>query len=290
MLPKISVVTPSYNYAPFLEECICSVVSQAYPNIEYAIIDGGSSDGSVDIIRKYENRIAFWVSEPDSGQYAAINKGFAATSGEIMAWLNADDKYTPWAFQVIGELFAVFPEIEWLTSRYPIRWDHTGRAVECSYVEGYSREAFLRGEYLPGQTWYARGYILQESTFWRRTLWEKAGNHVDSSLRMAADFDLWARFFQHADLVAVNTPLGGFRSHPNQKTARFMDQYSLEAKAVLRKYGWKPSGRLSSYVRTRLFSRTPRRLKRLFNSIGLSSVYRICEYSVDQSRWELTIL
>src|SRR5215469_5586779 len=97
-LPKISIVTPSFNQAEFLEETIRSVLDQNYPNLEYVVVDGGSTDGSVDIIKKYAHRLAWWVSEPDDGQYAAINKGFKHSSGEIMAWINSDDKYLPWTF------------------------------------------------------------------------------------------------------------------------------------------------------------------------------------------------
>ncbi len=98
---KISIVTPSFNQAAFLEETIDSVLSQRDPNLEYVIIDGGSTDGSVDIIRRHAGQLAYWVSEPDKGQYDAINRGFAKVTGDVMAWINSDDKYTPWCFSIV---------------------------------------------------------------------------------------------------------------------------------------------------------------------------------------------
>ena len=113
--PTISVVTPSYNQGRFLEETICSVLTQSYPCVEYVVIDGASSDDSVEIIRKYAGQLTYWVSETDKGQYDAINKGFARTTGEIMAWLNSDDMYTPWALTVVADIFRLFPHVEWIT-------------------------------------------------------------------------------------------------------------------------------------------------------------------------------
>ena len=110
--PTISLVTPSYNQASFLEETIRSIHDQNYPALEHVIVDGGSTDGSIGIIRRHRSRLADWVSEPDRGQYDAINKGFARTSGEVMCWLNSDDKYLPWTLSVVGELFRVFPDID----------------------------------------------------------------------------------------------------------------------------------------------------------------------------------
>jgi len=247
--PKISIVTPSHNQAQFIEETIHSVLVQNYPNIEYVIIDGGSTDGSVEIIRRREEQLAYWVSEPDAGQYDAINKGFNKTTGEIMAWLNSDDKYTPWVFSVVAEIFRTYPEVEWLTSIYPLIWDVEGRVVACSYGGGFNRQSFFREANLPGRGWYGRSWIQQESTFWRRSLWERAGGCMDSSLKFAGDFELWGRFFKHTDLYAVATPLAGFRKHGNQKTATHLGEYLAEADNVFLRCGGRPYGGLQGMMR-----------------------------------------
>lgn len=260
-LPKISVVTPSYNQAAFLERTIQSIVNQGYPNLEYVIIDGGSQDGSVDIIKNYAKHLHYWVSEPDRGQYDAINRGFARTTGEIMAWLNSDDCYVPWAFQVVGSIFATLPEVEWLTTLRLMTSDENDMAMTCYARAPFSRQGFFRGENLPRKSAYSTGCIQQESTFWRRPLWQRAGGRVDDGLRLAGDFELWARFFQYADLYGVAIPLGNFRMHRHQKTARLLDEYLHEAKAVLKRHGGRPYGRLEFFVRSRILPRIPHRLR-----------------------------
>ena len=236
-MPKISIVTPSFNQGRFLAETMDSVLGQRYPNLEYVVVDGGSTDDSSAIIRSREKELAWWVSEKDAGQYDAINKGFARTSGEVMAWLNSDDKYTPWALRVVGEVFAQLPEVQWVTTLLPLHWDERGLPTRCKPAHGYSREGFFRGHHLPRQGEWHKAFIQQESTFWRRSLWDKAGGRIDSSLQLAGDFELWAKFFQHADLYGIPLPLGGFRMHGDQKTAHRMEAYLKEAEAVLARHG-----------------------------------------------------
>ena len=181
------------------------MLAQQYPNLEYIIIDGGSTDGSLDIIRKYESQLTFWKSEPDRGMYDAINKGFAQSSGEVMGWISATDLLHAGSLFVVGSVFRTFPEVEWITGR-PTGFSDDGMAVETLKLRQWSRMPFLAG---------ANRYIQQESTFWRRSLWERAGSRVDDSRRSASDFELWVRFFRYAKLYAVDALIGGFRSHPD---------------------------------------------------------------------------
>jgi len=257
-LPKISIVTPSFNQGEFLEATIKSVLSQEYPNLEYIIIDGGSTDGSVDIIRKYEDRLHFWCSEPDGGHYDAVNKGFEMSTGEIMAWLNSDDMFYPWTLQTVASIMSQFPQIEWLTSLNPGVWDREGFCIKIQPILGYSKESFLEGSHLPGvSSSTSLGCIQQESSFWRRSLWQKAGSCIRNQFQLAGDFDLWSRFYIHADLFGVVSPLGGFRKHESQRSHGNPEQYIKEANASLNemreKLNWSPNRMRKLSVRFNLY-------------------------------------
>ena len=217
--PKISIVTPSYNQADFVEKTMQSVLKQNYKNFEYVIIDGGSTDGSQEIIKKYQKKLKYFESKKDHGQSHAINKGFAKTNGEIMAWLNSDDIYYPGALKLVASIFAQFPEIEWLTclpsvineDDYQIYTANPPLHVRCFLRKGFYVKKFF-------------GFIMQEGTFWRRSLFEKAGGKVDEQSHYAMDVKLWQNFAKHAPLYYVRTSLAAYRLRSEEHTSELQSQ------------------------------------------------------------------
>ena len=217
--PKLSIITPSFNQARYLEKTILSVINQKYPNLEYIIIDGGSTDGSLEIIKKYEKQLSYWISESDKGQYHAIQKGFNRSTGEIMGWINSDDAYHSNAFFSVAEIFQSFNDVKWFTGTISFL-DETDRIVRAYNARKWSKFNFYNGDY---------GWVQQESTFWRRNLWEKAGKTLNLDLKYAADFELWMRFFRFEKLHSTDALLGGFRIRKeNQKTLENLDSYMEE--------------------------------------------------------------
>lgn len=227
-LPGITIVTPNYNGAEFLEAAIRSVLLQGYPRLEYIIVDGGSIDGSIEIIRRYEKWLSRWTSEPDNGMYHAINKGFSESSGEIMAWLNSDDMYVPNSLHQVGGCFAQCgPAVEWI-SGITAAWNIHDELCWIGTIKKFHR-AFIKRGFYEGR---GLGWIQQESVFWARQLWEKAGGRIADEYRLAGDFELWTRFARYADLYAVRNVFSGIRRHARQQSAAIND-YHKEVDACL---------------------------------------------------------
>jgi glycosyltransferase involved in cell wall biosynthesis len=222
--PKITIVTPNYNGGFYLEQTIQSVLSQNYPNLEYIIIDGGSTDNSVAIIKKYETQLAYWVSEPDGGLYDAVQKGFEKSTGEIMAWINSDDLYHPKAFFTVAEIFDL-NEVNWLQG-IPSFFDDIGRTVAVKPMRQWSKLDYYLGDFQ---------WIQQESIFWRRSLWETSGEKMATQMKYAGDLELWIRFFRHQKLYVTKALLGGFRmGSKGQLSSDFMQEYMEEARGVIK--------------------------------------------------------
>jgi glycosyltransferase involved in cell wall biosynthesis len=205
-LPLVSIVTPSFNQVQFLESTIRSVLEQDYPNIEYILVDGGSTDGSVDIIHRYAGRFAWWVSEKDLGQTDAINKGFAHAKGDILAWLNSDDTYEHQAVSEAVAFLGTQPEVGLVYG-------------DAAFID---EAGHVIGRFPAAQTSYdrlRRGYvhIPQQASFWRADLWKKVGP-LDPSFFFAMDYDLWVRLAALAPLHYLPRLWANFRLHHQGKT------------------------------------------------------------------------
>lgn len=189
--PRISLVTAVYNGEQYLEATIRSILDQNYPNLEYIVVNDGSTDRTLDIIRRYQQHITCIVDQPNKGLYAALNAGFAKSSGEIMGWLNCSDMLHTRGLFVVGSVFAAFQDVEWITGR-PTVFNTQGMTVEVQPLPRWTRNRFLAG---------ANRHIQQESTYWRRSLWERAGGALSEAYRAEGDFEQWVRFFRYAPCI-----------------------------------------------------------------------------------------
>jgi hypothetical protein len=189
----------------------------------------------------------------------AVQEGFQRSTGEIMGWLNSDDILAPWALRVAADIFRQFPRVEWITSLFPMVMNEAGMPFATRCVEGFHSRAFYRGRNVPLDRRFYSAMIQQESTFWRRSLWERAGARVVTTLRVAGDFELWARFFQYAELHAVEVPLGCFRFQRDSFSSREFDSYLAVCRKVLQQYGHKPPAKIETLIR-RLVRQLPDRI------------------------------
>ncbi len=250
--PRISIVTPSYNQAKYLPETIESVLRQDYPNLEYIIIDGGSTDGSVEVIRRYESRLAYWVSEKDSGQSEAINKGFRRASGTLFNWLNSDDVLFPGALQRLAQAFREHPEADMVVGDHA-RGDARGRVIWTSAVPS------LRA--VPAWGWLSPGG--QQSTFIASRVFQQIGG-VREDLHCIMDRELYHRILAGGGrFVRARGLIGLIRDHPECKghtralewrheTERVYEHYRVSARRQKLAVAWMRLCRLldGSYIRS----------------------------------------
>ena len=254
--PKLSIITPSFQQGRYIERTIESVLDQNYPNLEYFVQDGGSTDDTVAVLKQYDHKLSGWVSESDTGQSQAINRGFSRTNGEIMGWLNSDDLLLPSALATVVHYFNCYPDVDVVYGNR-LLIDENGMEIGRWIMPGHDGKVLSWADYVP-----------QETMFWRRRIWEKAGGQIDESFRFAMDWDLLIRFREAgAKFAHIPRFLGAFRIHEHQKTS-----------AAINEIGEKEMDRIREGVFARIPTRTEIRnaiLPFLVKHITVDIVYRI---------------
>ena len=219
-------MTPSYNQAQFLESTILSVLNQNYPNLEYIIVDAGSTDGSVEIIKKYQRYLTYWISEKDEGMYDAINKGLKIASGDFLAYLNSDDLYLPNTVQTVVEYFHSHPDTSLIYG-------------DCNFIDSEGR--FLYSYHYPAFKW-VRFIVLnwssipQQATFWRRDIHKKIG-YFNPEFKMAGDFEFYARVGKHFRIAHLKKVLAIYRLHKKSLSLTWQDKNQEEVERIHQRYG-----------------------------------------------------
>ncbi|MBY0588731.1 glycosyltransferase [bacterium] len=223
--PKISIVTPSYMQGHFLEWTLRSVLCQNYQNLEYIVMDGGSTDSTRPVIEKYAHHLTYWESKKDKGQADAIARGFSRTTGEIMAYLNSDDMLTPGTLHKVAKYFADHPSVDVIYS-HRCFVDPKNRVIGYWILPPHSSYLMKRFDYIP-----------QETTFWRRRLFDRVGN-IDPTYRFAMDYDLFVRFMNAGNMRRLPDIFGAFRMHDYSKTKTQIETIGLrEMNRVRSQYG-----------------------------------------------------
>lgn len=246
LFPRISIVTPSFNQGHFIEETIVSILDQNYPNLEYIIMDAGSTDNTVEIIKKYEKQITYWVSEKDSGQANAINKGLQHCTGEIFNWLNSDDYLAPGALHKIAEAFTD-----------PAVHAVAGRVRNFSS----SHEEVIQNQHLSSQGllgWEKDVKFVQPGVWLRKSLLQECGG-IDEQFHYAFDWDLYIRYLYHFPRVKeINDLLVHFRLHENSKTQSLGEHFFAEERKIIEKLAATP---------------------------GYERLYKACRTKIEKTKW-----
>lgn len=265
LLSWISIVTPSYNQGSYIETTIESVLNQNYPNIEYIVVDGGSTDGTVEILKKYEGRLK-WISEKDHGPEDAIAKGFSMATGEIFGWIASDDKYEPDAIQKVMDKFNQAPEVAMVYGR-------------CQYVD---RNGAVIGE-CPTEPFnydYLAVYniVAQPSAFFRRSVYESVGG-ISLELRQASDYDLWIRLTKNQEAIYLPEFLSSYRLHYAAKTLGFHDpcvKFEEYIFLTMKYYNWAPANRVYPCCLYRLKAKAWKMPSCMLSAMAL--MYAVYEY------------
>ena len=256
---KISVVTPSYNQGKFLEGTILSVLNQSYPHFEYIIMDGGSTDNSVEIIKKYSDKLTYWQSKPDGGQSAAINEGFRHATGDILCWLNSDDQFAAETLNTVSKYFLGHHDCQWLSGISQIK-DQRGKLLETIIPKKLNFKSLA--------AWY-NNIIYQPATFWRKELWENVGG-LNERLNCSMDFDLWLKFSKITEGHRIEKILATALRHKNMKTKQMAHESFIETALVLSQYGeFEKAKKLLSRPIKRAFE-----IDNTFKFITRNSLYR----------------
>jgi len=241
--PSITVITPVFNGAELLEECIRSVLEQGYDRLEYGIVDGGSTDGTLDVISRYEDRLAFWISEPDDGQADALNKGFRRSSGDLVCWLNADDFFYAGALSTAADAYAAAPDA-------PFYFGNGDRVDR----DGRSRREFFPGgnvQFRHDALLFGLNFLLQPATFIRRAALEEVG-FLDASLHFGFDSDLWLKLAQLGRPHPIRKRLAASREYEETKTATGSFERAEELRRIAERHAGVPAtpGSIAYYLHT----------------------------------------
>jgi glycosyltransferase involved in cell wall biosynthesis len=237
--PKISIITPSYNQGDFIGQTIESVLAQDYPNLEYWVMDGGSTDNTLEILKSYGKKIN-WVSEPDKGQTDALNKGLARVSGDILAYINSDDVYMPGTFQKVAQLFEQHPEALWLTGEYTVV-DENNQPREgfITIYKSIQRWLMMSAPFLQPIIMGINNPIIQPSTFWRRDLQDKIGLFsVDR--RYTMDYEYWLKALKLGPALIVQDVFSAFRVHSQSKGGSAFHKQMNEQLETAKRQGVSP--------------------------------------------------
>lgn len=230
---KVSVIMPVYNGEKYIEYAIKSILDQTYKNIQFILVDGKSTDNTMQIVNKYSQDIDLIISEKDNGMYDAINKGFSQSNGELMLWLNSDDYLFPRAIETVVELMKENDDVKWVTGR-KVYIDHASRITTIGFLGCYYRSLLQKGFYR-GK---GLGHIMQETTFWKRELYDNAGGYVNTDYKLASDYELWIRFSKYETLYTLGTLLGAFRQHETQLSSNY-DGYEEECEKINKLGSWR---------------------------------------------------